>query len=84
MTTQHHQIITKILVSGAIAIGSLVAAAAPASAAPNPIGTDPNLFGALSCSCRETAPPGSPALMEEMVRGIRGGLSASLGNRSRI
>ena len=79
MTTQHHQVITKILVSGAIALGSLVGAAAPASADPNAIGgTDPNPFGALGCNCQATAPPGSTAL-EEIQRGIRGGLSASPG-----
>jgi hypothetical protein len=77
-------VITKLLVSDAIALGSCVGLAAPASADANPIGTDPNPFGALSCSCRETAPPGSPALSEEMERGIRAGLSASPGNPSRI
>ena len=68
--------ITKLLVSAAIALGSSVGAAAPASANPNPIaGTDPNPFGALSCSCQETAPAGSPALREEDIeRGIRAGL----------
>jgi hypothetical protein len=80
MTTQHHQVITKILVSAAIAVGSLVGAAAPASAGPNPSGTEPNPFSALSCSCRETAPPGNPALTEEMEKGIWGGLSASPGS----
>ena len=80
MTTQHHQVITKILVSGAIALGSLVGAAAPASADPNAIGgTGPNPFGVLGCNCQETASPGSTAL-KEIQRGIRGGLSASPGN----
>jgi hypothetical protein len=82
MTTQHHQVITKILVSAAIALGSCVGAAPPASADPNPIGTDPadpNPFGGLSCnSCQETAPPGSPALREEIERGLREGHSARL------
>jgi hypothetical protein len=75
--SMNHQVITKILVSAAIALGSCVAGAAPASADPNPISTDPHPFGALSCSSRsrETAPPGSPALREEMERGIRDGLS---------
>ena len=77
MTTQ--QVITKILVSAAIAVGSWVGAAAPASADPNAIGTDPNPFGGLSCSsCQETAPPGSPALREQIERGIREGHSAWL------
>ena len=83
MKTQHHQVITKILVSEAIALGSWVAGAAPASADANPIGTDPNPFGALSCDCQETTPPGSSAL-EEIERGIRASLSASPANRSRI
>jgi hypothetical protein len=71
MTTQHHKVITKILVSAAIALGAFVGAAAPASADPNAIGgTHPNPFGGLSCNCQETAPPGSSAL-EQMKRGIR-------------
>jgi hypothetical protein len=78
MTGRHHQVITKILVSAAIALGSCVGGAAPASAGPNPSGTDPNPFGALSCSCREvTAPAGSPA-PQEIERGIRAGLVAGL------
>ena len=78
MTTQHFQVITKILVSAAIALGSCVGGAAPASADPNPSGTDPNPFGALSCSCREeTALAGSPAL-REIERGIRAGLVPGL------
>jgi hypothetical protein len=83
MTTRHHQVVTKILLSAAIAFGSSVGGAAPASADPNPIGTDPNPFGALSCDCQETAPPASSALAE-IERGIRAGLSASPANRSRI
>ena len=71
MTTQHNQVITKILVSAAIALGASVGGAALTSADPNP--TDP--FGALSCSCRETASAGSPALWDEIDRGIRVGLS---------
>ena len=79
-TQQHHQLITKVLVSGAIAFGSLVGAAAPASADPDAIGgTAPNPFGALGCNCHETTPPGSTAL-EAIQRGIRGGLSAGPGN----
>jgi len=62
MTTRHHRVIAKLLISGAIALGSCVGLAAPASADPNPIGADPNPFGALSCNCRETAPPGGPAV----------------------
>jgi hypothetical protein len=79
MTTRHYQMITKLMVGAAIALGSCVVLAAPASADTNPIGTDPNPFGALSCSCRETATTGSAALREEMERGMRAGLSARSG-----
>ena len=78
MTTQYHQVMTKILIGAAVALGSCVGGAAPVSADPNPIGSGPNLFGGLSCSCQETAPPGSPALREGTERGIREGRSASL------
>ena len=72
MSTQHHKVITKILVSAAITLGLWIAGATPARADPNPntVGTDPNPFGGLSCNCQETAPPGSSAL-EQMKRGIR-------------
>jgi hypothetical protein len=76
MTTQHHQVIKKILVGGAVALGFYVGGAAPASADPNSIGTGPNPFGGLSCSCRETAAPGSPGLRDEIGRGLREGRSA--------
>ena len=78
MTTRHNQVITKILVGVAIVLGAGVGGAAPASADPDPIGTEPNPFGALSCSCQETASAGSPALRAEIDRGIRAGLSAPL------
>jgi hypothetical protein len=75
----HHQAIVKMLVSGAIALGVWVGVAAPASADANSVGANANQFGALRCSCQEAASPGSPALTEEIKRGIRAGLSASLG-----
>ena len=78
MTTQHHQLITKILIGAAVALGAYVGGAAPVSADPNPIGGAPNPFGGLSCSCRETAPPGSPVLREEIEQGIREGRTAWL------
>jgi len=78
MTTQHHQVITKILVGAAVALGFYIGGAAPASADPNSIGPAPNPFGGLSCGCRETAPPSSPALRDEIERGLREGRSAWL------
>jgi hypothetical protein len=78
MTTQHHQLITKILIGAAVALGAYVGGAAPVSADPNPIGGAPDPFGGLSCSCPETAPPGGPALTEGIDRGIREGRTAWL------
>lgn len=82
MTIQHHQVITKVLVSAAIALGSCVGGAASARADANPAGTDPNPFGALSCNCPQPAPPGSPAPMGQIEQGILAGLAASPANRS--
>jgi hypothetical protein len=92
MTTQYHQVMTKILIVVAVALGSSAGAAAPVGADPNPIGSAPNpigsapnsigsapnSFGGLSCSCRETAPPGSPVLREEIEQGIGEGRTAWL------
>jgi hypothetical protein len=78
MTTQYHQVMTKILIVVAVALGSSAGAAAPVGADPNPIGSAPNPFGGLSCSCRETTPPGSPALRDGIDRGIREGRTAWL------
>ena len=75
MTTQHHHVITKILVSAAIALGSCVGLAAPASADTNPIGTDPNPFGALSCSCQTPASVTSPDVTDQINRGIQDALT---------
>jgi hypothetical protein len=71
-------LITKTLVSAAIALGSGVGLAEPASADPTPANADPNPYGILSCNCQETAPPGSPAVREEIHRGNQEGLSVSL------
>jgi len=70
-------LITKTLISAAIVVGSYVVGAAPASADPNPASTGSNPFSALSCDCREATPPHSPALTQEIHRGIQAGLSAS-------
>jgi hypothetical protein len=78
MTTQHHQVIAKILIGAAVALGSYIGGAPPVGADSNPIGSAPNPFGGLSCSCPETAPPGSPALREGIEQGIREGRTAWL------
>ena len=69
--------ITKTLVSAAIAVGFLVGGAAQASADPNAFGGDPNPFSGFS-GRQETAPADSPALSEELTRGLREGRSAWL------
>src|SRR5258708_7216325 len=66
------------LISAAIALGSCVGLAAPASADPNPANAGPNPYSTLSCNCRESAPPDSPAVREEIHRGNQEGLSAWL------
>lgn len=37
--------------------------------------TDPNPYSHLTCACKETDPPGGPALRDKIVQGIRQGLS---------
>ena len=72
----HRQVITKILVGTAIALGAFVGAAVPASADTNSTGAHPNPFSTLSCSCRETTPAGGPGRQEQINRGINSGVSA--------
>lgn len=67
--------ITKMLVSAAIVLGSWGVAAAPAGADPNQSDTHSNPFGGLTCNCQQTTPPGGPALTDELDRGLRMGLS---------
>ena len=73
LTTRHHGI-AGTLISAALALGLCVAEAVPASA-DDP---DVNPFRNLSCSCHQTAPAGSQALMEEIHRGLRDGQAAWL------
>jgi hypothetical protein len=67
--------ITKLLVSAAIVLGS-VWGAAPASADPSQSDTQPNPFGSLTCSCQETTPADGPALSAELNRGLQKSLSS--------
>jgi hypothetical protein len=62
-------LIPKALIGAAIVLAFCVMGTAPARA-------DPNAFGALSCNCRPSVAAGSQA--EEIQRGIRAGLDASL------
>jgi len=61
-------LITKVLVSGAIALAAAVGAAAPA-------GADPTLFGVLSCGCQEPAPSDSAIFSDHVKQGIQQGLT---------
>jgi hypothetical protein len=65
--------ITKILVTAAITLGSIMGVAT-AGADPNPSGNQPNPFGSLTSSSQETAPAGA-GRSEELDRGIWAGLS---------
>jgi hypothetical protein len=67
---ENQEMIAKIVVGSAIALGAAVGWAASASADPSP-----SPFGTLSCSCPETAPAGSPVLTEKIDQGIQQGLS---------
>jgi hypothetical protein len=75
---RYRKLIMTALVGSAIALGAGVAGAAPAGAAPNTMGPDPNPYSTLGCGCSETAPAGSPALRDEIARGLREGHSAWL------
>jgi hypothetical protein len=62
-------VITKILVSAAIALGATVGVAAPASADPSP-------FSNLGCSCQAPGQQGTgPAVTEQMNQGIQAALT---------
>jgi hypothetical protein len=65
--------IAKMLICPAFALLSLVTAAAPAYADPNPSNTEPNPFAGLQCNCQQTVAPGPNAA--EIDRGIRTALS---------
>ena len=69
----HRRVITKVLVSTAVAVGACVVAAAPASADSTSATTNPNPFATLSCACHENAPAGGQLLKDEIARGIAEG-----------
>ena len=71
-----HHVITKILVSAAIALSSAVMAAPTGSA--NPVDTGANPFGTLRCSCPGTPQADGPALKAAIDRGLQDGHSAWL------
>ena len=60
--------VSKILVSAALAIGAAVAIAAPA-------GADPSVFNDLSCSCPQTVSNGGSSVADQINRGIQSGLA---------
>jgi hypothetical protein len=61
-------VVSRILVSVAVAVVAAVVIAQPASA-------DPNLFRDLDCSCPQTFLDGSPAFINQVTRGIQQGQS---------
>lgn len=63
--------ITKLVVTAAIALGAATAIAAPA-------GADPSLFGALSCNCTQPSdvPHGKPVVSDQLNQGIQSGLGS--------
>ncbi len=71
MTTQHYQLITKIMVSAAIALGFCVGGAAEA-------GADPDPYGGLHCGCQGTAPAGGADPTQGIKRGLQEGHTALL------
>lgn len=60
--------ITKLVAGAAIMVAAAVGVSAPASA-------DPSVFNVLGCSCPQTPPKGGPAVMDQINRGIRTGLT---------
>jgi hypothetical protein len=76
MTTHRHPMIAKTMAIAAFVLCSHVGPTAAASADPADVGTNPNPFGALTSSCRQTAPAGSPSPEEQIDRGLREGLNA--------
>jgi hypothetical protein len=62
-------VLTKLLVSAAIAAGCWVGMAVPAGAEPEPSG-EQNPFGSLTCNCVRPAPPDSGALTDEINLGL--------------
>ncbi|OBH10570.1 hypothetical protein A5695_21515 [Mycobacterium sp. E1747] len=60
--------IPRLLVGVALALGTAGWTAATANADPSP-------FNTLSCTCEETAPADSAALMDKIDRGIQHGLA---------
>ena len=62
---KHRQVITKILVSAAIALACGVAGTAPASAAPNPVQKHPTVQGFLAAARAAGIVGVDPAILED-------------------
>jgi hypothetical protein len=77
-STRYRLLATRLPAGIAIALGCCVGGAPAAGADPDSAGAEPNPFGTLSSSGRETAAPGSPELRQEIERGIQEGRSARL------
>lgn len=71
MLIANPKLITKIIVSAAVVLGSCVVGLAPARADTDPSDTQPNPFSAIGCGCQEPGLAGVPTA--ELDRGIRDG-----------
>ena len=60
--------VSKFLVSAALAVGAAVAIAAPA-------GAEPSVFNDLSCSCPQTVSNAGSSVDDQINRGIQSGLA---------
>jgi hypothetical protein len=76
-------VITKVLVSAIIVLGSVAGGTPLAGADPNPTDSPANPFGSLGCSCQETPPADSPGLKTQLDRGLWTGLSSGAHEPSR-
>jgi hypothetical protein len=61
-------VITKLLVSGAVVVGTAIALAIPT-------GADPSVFSTLSCGCDPRAFVANPPVQDQINLGIQDGLA---------
>ncbi|WP_156686463.1 hypothetical protein [Mycobacterium sp. Marseille-P9652] len=75
----YRRMVTTTLFAAAIGFGLCLGQAAPASADnPDPLADQSNPYRTFTCSCTETAPAGSPVLLDEIHRGLERGHTALL------
>ena len=72
------EMITKLLVSGAIVLGAAVGLAAPAVAEPNAGAANPNPFSNVSCGCETPTSVTSMDVTDQINQGIHDSLTTDL------